>query len=121
MPWWKSKDDSWPSHYVWPSPLCDDTVTGKRLGIAVGERKQLMQAREGLLAAQKQVGRENRLQAKELGQYAADLLKRYRGYDAAIKLLQCAEFTKWPRSMIQEEIAPYVDAALMHMEYGESK
>lgn len=117
MPWKYGYRDN-PNHYVWPDGLSDDVVLGRKIQIAMDKRKEVAQIREQLLATQRAIGRDDREGARYLSELASDMLKQYRGYDAAIKMITDAKFTEWPRPMIQEEIASYVDRAFDVMEYA---
>lgn len=110
MPWIKG-DKANPDLYVTPF-ISDDVVLGKEdvLERAKGMRKELGQLREGLLAVQKEIGREDRENAKELGQMASELLKDFRGIDFVIKYMEGhTDYIAWNTNKIQEEIAPYAD------------
>ena len=108
MPWIKAKYKDDPDGYTYPY-VSDDVVHGKLIHIAIAERKRLMQAREAVLREQKRIGRENRERAKMLAFVASELLKMYRGYDGAIKIIRDNNDGE-----IQKEIAPYVDNAYYH-------
>lgn len=113
MPWYKSPDiDIEPSRYICPKVLSDDTVLGRNISYAKQQRKELGQLRELLLVVQKEVGRSDRDAARYLGQLSADIMKQWRGFDCAIRIVEgdegCAD---WRMTKVQEEIAPYVDAS----------
>lgn len=111
MPWIKAKYKDDPDGYTHPY-VSDDVVHGRLIHIAIAERKRLMQAREAVLREQKRIGREDREKAKMLAFVASELLKMYRGYDGAVKIITGDDVE------VQKEIAPYADNAFYHMDYS---
>lgn len=121
MPWHKAtkNDDSQPSHYEWPGVLPDAVLLGHKylMEYAKGQRKEIGQIREMIIIEQKRCGEKGEIQnARFLSDIGADLMKQYRGWDAAIKLIVDEKFTKWPHPGISEQITPYVDEAFYFMD-----
>lgn len=116
MPWvpYCKPPGETPAHYAWPKVLPDCVVLGEPeiIEYAKDRRKEISQIRESLLPVQKECGKNKDIEnARFISELCADLMKQYRGWDAAIKMIEDAEFTKWPRPGIAEQIAPYVDRA----------
>ena len=97
MPWipYCKPPGETPAHYSWlRGVLSDDTVLGRNIEYAKGQRKKSMQFREE----------------------AAEAQKEFRGWDSAIKIIE-GDNDYW-HGHIAEPIAPYVDRAFEMMEYG---
>lgn len=107
MPWVKHcKDD--PAYYCVPHAE-DDMILGRALSVLYSKRKELGQLREYLLSIQKEIGKNDRENAKYLSEVCKDLLKEFRGFDLAILWIETSD-----KSRISEEIAPYVDQAFKY-------
>jgi hypothetical protein len=103
-----------PAHYEWPSPLSDETILGKNIEYAQQKRKELGQLREGLLNAQNVCGKNKDIEwARYFREEAARVMKEYRGWDGAIKMI---DDNDWMHRHITDQIAPYVDEALYFMD-----
>ncbi len=124
MPWCiGAEDGSYPALYSRPSGLPDCVILGtpEIMERAKAERKEVGQIRESVLATQKAIGREDRDGARYLSELASDLLKQYRGWDAAIGIMEGREgYHDWRKTKIQEEIAPYVDRAFWFLDVWDS-
>lgn len=120
MPWLPApEDESQPARYGWPAVLPDCVVLGHPhiIEYARQQRKDVVLIRESLIATQKAIGREDREGARYLADMASDLLKQYRGWDAAIGIIEGKEgYHDWRKQKIQKEIAPFVDRAFHFME-----
>lgn len=108
-----------PSHYKWPQVLSDDTVLGRNIDHAKEQRKEIGQIREGIVACQKEAGKDKNIKfARDLSEISSDLLKQYRGWDAAIKIIE-GDNDHW-HGHVAEPIAPYVDRAFAFMELSQA-
>lgn len=122
MPWIRDNSDD-PEMYGWPAILPDEVVCGHNniMQYAKQKRKETGQLREEFTNRQKKLSKDivknrlpvvidkNKILARYYGQLCADLMKEYRGWDAAIKLMDGAMV--WPYTNISEQIALYVDRA----------
>lgn len=106
-----------PARYKLPAPLSDDTLLGRNIAYAVEKRKTISQLREGLLATKKQIGKENREDARYLSELCSDFMKQYRGWDFCIKWIEGnPDCVNWRTPTMQEEIAPYADKAFYELD-----
>jgi hypothetical protein len=116
MPWNKGNTPpgETPAHYEWPRVLSDDTVLGRNIEYAKQRRKELGQLREELLKAQTICGENKDIEfARYFREEAARVMKEYRGFDSAIKMI---DESNWLHPHISEQIAPYVDMAFEQMD-----
>lgn len=118
MPWVKAHDKypdtGWPAHYEWPSILSDETVLDRNTEYAREKRKKVGQLREEMLGYQNECGKRKDIEgARYFRNVAAELMKEYRGWEGAIKLMGDND---WKHSHISELIAPFVDMALTEMD-----
>lgn len=116
MPWIKhiNPPGEVPAHYKMPISLSDDTVLGRNNEYAKEQRKKCGQLREELLKLQKECEQEKNIEAaKFCRNEAAEILKQFRGWDGAIKVIEENDF--WHKC-IAEQIAAYVDRAFVFME-----
>lgn len=121
MPWYPATKPpgEQPARYAYPSPLPDCVILGAHevMEYAKSQRKEISQIREDIITTQKAIGREDREGARYLSELASGLLKQYRGWDAAIGIIEGREgYHDWRKTKIQEEIAPYVDRAFWFMD-----
>lgn len=104
----------WPAHYVWPAVVTDATVLNHNTEYARRKRKECGQLREEMLCYQNECGKRKDIEgARYFRGMAAELMKEYRGWEGAIKLM---DDTDWKHSHISEQIAAYVDRALSLMD-----
>lgn len=113
MPWIAGDKDE-PSYYTWPAVLSDDTVLGKNVGFAKLQRKLIGQIREEIISYQKSCGKNNIEGSRYFGKESAELMKQYRGWDGAIKVIE--DENDWMHRHISQQIAPYVDRAFALMD-----
>lgn len=118
MPWIEGNKEN-PSYYAWPKGLSDDTVLGRNIEYAKSQRKIIGQLREEIIGFQKACDRNDIEGARFFSVQAADLMKQYRGWDGAIKVIE--DEYDWMHRHISEQIAPYVDQAFLFMEYLETE
>lgn len=105
-----------PAHYSWLMMiLSDDTVLGRNIEYAKAQRKEIGQIRESIVAMQKEAGKDKNIRlARDLSEIGSDLLKQYRGWDAAIKIIE-GDNDCW-HNHVAEPIADYVDQAFYFMD-----
>lgn len=119
MPWVKAHyqypDTGWPAHYEWPRVLNDDTILDRNTDHAKEQRRKAGQLREEILGYQNECGKRKDIEgARYFRDVASELMKEYRGWEGAIKLM---DDNDWKHGHISEQIAPYVDRALYSMDY----
>ena len=119
MPWIPATSASGetPAHYCWIGlVLSDDTVCGRNIEYGKAHRKKIGQYREEFLKFQKECGQRKDIEtARFFRDKAAELMKQYRGFDLAIKIIEGGD--DWKHNHVSEQIAPYVDAAFAIMDY----
>lgn len=120
MPWIEPCDEwpnaGWPGHYKWPLLLSDDTVMGRNIQYAKERRRLIGQLREETLSYQKECGNRKDIDgARFFREVASDLMKQYRGWEGAIKIIE-DDVNNYTHSHVSEAIAPYVDRALKFMD-----
>jgi hypothetical protein len=95
--------------------LSDDTVLGRNIDYAKQQRKEIGQLREEFLGYQKLCGQQKDIDTtRYFRDECAELMKQYRGWDSAIKIIE-GDNDYW-HSHVSEQIAPYVDRAFGLME-----
>ncbi len=118
MTWIKSTDST-PAHYTMRGlVLSDDTWCGKNVDELKRKRKEQMQWREELLQFQKVCEKQKDFNtARYFREEAAHSMKRFRGYDLAIKIVENGLNATQPD--ISEPIAPFIDRAFYEIDLYE--
>lgn len=122
MPWLAFKDDDFgPSRYQFPY-MSDEVILGheRPTTYAKNKRKECGQIREGLIATQKAIGRDDRENGKWLGQEAADYMKQFRAWDFLVKFMEGdSGIVSWRAVGVSKEVSQYLDVACNELTYGE--